>query len=146
VLLALKIVSEGTGSREAASLGGVTVGVIDDILAAAVQRGLLLAPGSLLVRPDSFPRDKIVDPRFFSAPTFTLQWHVTQVCDLHCRHCYDRSDRKDMELSQGIRVLDDLYDFCRTHHVFTQVTFTGGNPLLYPHFNTLYQGRQIVGL
>jgi selenobiotic family peptide radical SAM maturase len=44
-----------------------------------------------------------------------------------------------MELSQGIRVLDDLYDFCRTHHVFTQVTFTGGNPLLYPHFNTLYQ-------
>ena len=138
-LLALKIVSEGTGSREAASLGGVTVGVIDDILAAAVQRGLLLAPGSLLVRPDSFPRGKIVDPRFFSAPTFTLQWHVTQVCDLHCRHCYDRSDRKEMELSQGIRVLDDLYDFCRAHHVYTQVTFTGGNPLLYPHFNALYQ-------
>lgn len=138
-LLALKIVSEGTGDREAASLGGVTVGVIDDILAAAVQRGLLLAPGSLLVRPDSFPRGKIVDPHSFSAPIFTLQWHVTQVCDLHCRHCYDRSDSKDMELSQGIRVLDDLYDFCRTHHVFTQVTFTGGNPLLYPHFNTLYQ-------
>lgn len=138
-LLALKIVAEGMGSREAASLGGVTMGVIDDILAAAVQRGLLLAPGSLLVRPDSFPRGKIVDPRFFSAPTFTLQWHVTQVCDLHCRHCYDRSDRKEMELSQGIRVLDDLYDFCKAHHVFTQVTFTGGNPLLYPHFNTLYQ-------
>ena len=138
-LLALKIVSEGTGSREAASLGGVTVGVIDNILAAAVQRGLLLAPGSLLVRSDSFPRGKIVDPRFFSAPTFTLQWHVTQVCDLHCRHCYDRSDRKEMELSQGIRVLDDLNDFCRAHHVYTQVTFTGGNPLLYPHFNTLYQ-------
>ena len=138
-LLALKIVSEGTGTREAASLGGVTVGVIDDILAAAVRRGLLLAPVSLLVRPDSFHRTKIVDPQFFSAPTFTLQWHVTQICDLHCRHCYDRSDRKEMELSQGMRVLDDLYDFSKAHHVYTQVTFTGGNPLLYPHFNALYQ-------
>jgi selenobiotic family peptide radical SAM maturase len=138
-LLALKIVSEGMGSREAACLGGVTVGAIDDILTAAIQRGLLLAPESLLVRRGSFPRGKNIDPCYFSAPTFTLQWHVTQVCDLHCRHCYDRSDRKDMDLSQGIKVLDDLYDFCQTHHVFTQVTFTGGNPLLYPHFNTLYQ-------
>ena len=138
-LLALKIVSEGTGPREAASLGGVTVGVIDDILAAAVQRGLLLAPESLLVRPDSFPRTSIVDPDFYSTPTFTLQWHVTQVCDLHCRHCYDRSDREEMKLSQGVRVLNDLYDFCHAHHVYTQVTFTGGNPLLYPHFNALYK-------
>lgn len=138
-LLALKIVTERTSSREAASLGGVTVAAIDDILAAAVQRGLLLAPGSLLVRPDSFPRGKFVDLRFFSTPTFTLQWHVTQNCDLHCRHCYDRSDRQAMELSQGIKVLDDLYDFSQTHHVYTQVTFTGGNPLLYPHFNTLYK-------
>ncbi|MDD3813181.1 MAG: thio(seleno)oxazole modification radical SAM maturase SbtM [Desulfocapsaceae bacterium] len=138
-LLALKIVSEEIGSQEAASLAGVTVGVIDDILAAAVQRGLLLSPGSLLIRPDSFPHGKNIDPRYFSAPTFTLQWHITQVCDLHCRHCYDRSDRKAMDLSQGIRVLDDLYDFCKSHHVFTQVTFTGGNPLLYPHFNELYK-------
>ena len=138
-LLALKIVTEGMGSREAANSGGVTVGAIDDILAAAVQRGLVLAPGSLLVRPDLFPRGKIVDPRWFSTPTFTLQWHVTQNCDLHCRHCYDRSDRQVMELSQGIKVLDDLYDFCQTHHAYTQVTFTGGNPLLYPHFNTLYK-------
>ncbi|MBU0664729.1 MAG: selenobiotic family peptide radical SAM maturase [Proteobacteria bacterium] len=138
-LLALKIVSEKIDSREAANLASVTVGVIDDILAAAVRRGLLLAPGSLLVRPDSFPCSKNIDPRYFSAPTFTLQWHITQDCDLHCRHCYDRSDRKDMELSQGIRVLDDLYDFCQAHHVFTQVTFTGGNPLLYPHFNELYK-------
>ncbi|MFH2121988.1 MAG: thio(seleno)oxazole modification radical SAM maturase SbtM [Pseudomonadota bacterium] len=138
-LLALKIVSEEISSREAATLAGITVGAVDDILAAAVQRGLLLSPGSLLVRPDSFPGGKSIDPRYFSAPTFTLQWHITQVCDLHCRHCYDRSDRKEMELAQGIRVLDDLYDFCRDHHVFTQVTFTGGNPLLYPHFNTLYK-------
>jgi len=138
-LLALKIVTEGISSREAASAGGVSVGFIDDILAAAIQHGLLLAPASLLVRPQTFPRGQIVDPRNFSTPTFTLQWHITQTCDLHCRHCYDRSDRPEMELSQGIKVLDQLYDFSAAHHVFTQVTFTGGNPLLYPHFNALYK-------
>jgi selenobiotic family peptide radical SAM maturase len=138
-LLALKIVTEGLAPQDAAKAGNVTVGVIDDILAAAAQQGLLLSPASLLVRADSFPRGKNIDPRFFSTPTFTLQWHITQVCDLHCRHCYDRSDRKELDLSRGIKVLDDLYDFCKKHHVFTQVTFTGGNPLLYPHFNTLYK-------
>jgi selenobiotic family peptide radical SAM maturase len=138
-LLALKIVAEGIDSRKAAGAGGVTVGFVDDLLAAAVQRGLLLAPASLLIRPDFFPRGRLVAPSFFSTPTFTLQWHITQTCDLHCRHCYDRSDRQEMELSQGIKVLDELYEFCRVHHVFTQVSFTGGNPLLYPHFHTLYQ-------
>ncbi len=138
-LLALKIVSEEIDSHQAALEGGVTVGVIDDILYSAIIRGLLIAPKSRLVRSDDFPRGQITDPSWFTSPTFTLQWHVTQVCDLHCRHCYDRSDRVPMQLDQGIRVLDDLYDFCQNHNVFTQVTFTGGNPLLYPHFTELYQ-------
>ncbi len=126
-------------SKQAAKEGGVPVGTIDDILYVAAHRGLLLAPKSLLVRAEDFPRGVLTDPDRFSAPTFTLQWHITQVCDLHCRHCYDRSDRKTLGLKQAIRVLDDLYSFCQQMHVFTQVTFTGGNPLLYPHFNALYK-------
>jgi selenobiotic family peptide radical SAM maturase len=138
-LLALKIVSDDIDSFQAAEEGGVSVGKVDDILYAAVHRGLLLAPKSKLVRGKNFPRGVLTDPDRFSAQTFTLQWHVTQNCDLHCRHCYDRTDRKTLELDQAIRVLDDLYDFCHQQNVFTQVTFTGGNPLLYPHFNELYQ-------
>lgn len=138
-LLALKIVSDGIDSKQAAREGEVSVGTIDDILYSAVVRGLLIAPKSRIVRSENFPRGEITDPAWFSSPTFTLQWHITQVCDLHCRHCYDRSDRTTMELDQGIKILDDLYDFCQAHHVYTQVTFTGGNPLLYPHFIELYQ-------
>lgn len=138
-LLALKLISEGIDSKQAATEGGVSLGAIDDILYSAVHRGVLLAPKSRLVRGKSFPRGVFSDPSRFSAPTFTLQWHITQDCDLHCRHCYDRSDRKALGLSQAIRVLDDLYEFCQQNHVFTQVTFTGGNPLLYPHFNELYR-------
>lgn len=138
-LLALKLTSEQVDSRQAAKEGGVSLGTIDDILYIAVHRGLLLAPKSKIVREKEFPRGVLTDPDRFTSPTFTLQWHITQVCDLHCRHCYDRTDRKTMELDRAIRVLDDLYDFCREHNVFTQVTFTGGNPLLYPHFNELYK-------
>lgn len=138
-LLALKIVSEGISSADAAHEGGVSVGMIDDILTLAVQRGLLLSPPSRLVRTGDFFLQPLVDPRYLTTPTFALQWHITQNCDLHCRHCYDRSDRVTMKLEQGIQVLEQLYAFTQSHHVFSQVTFTGGNPLLYPHFNALYQ-------
>ncbi|MDH4318194.1 MAG: thio(seleno)oxazole modification radical SAM maturase SbtM [Desulfobulbaceae bacterium] len=137
-LLALKLVEEEIDSRDAACQAGVTVGQIDDALYLAEQKGLLIDPPSRIVRPSEFKRELVNDPKYFTTPTFTLQWHITQSCDLHCRHCYDRSEMQDMEPDQCIRVLDDLYVFCRQHHVFTQVTFTGGNPLLYPHFNRIY--------
>jgi len=145
-LLALKIVGEGIPVEEAAREGGVDIGVIEDILWAAVQQGLLLAPPSAIVRPESFRRDFPGADNLLRASAFTLQWHLTQACDLRCRHCYDRSSRPAMTLDQGIRVLDQLYDFCRTHHLYGQVSFTGGNPLLSEHFHQLYREARARGL
>lgn len=138
-LLALKLVSEGIDSSTAAEEGGVSRGTIDDIIYSAIDRGLVMEPESKLVREPDFPRGSITDSAPFFATTFTLQWHITQRCDLYCRHCYDRSDRRTLPLDEAIGILDDLYEFCRQHHVFAQVTFTGGNPLLYAHFKELYQ-------
>ena len=138
-LLALKIVSEGISPREVAETGKVSIGTIDDILYRATSRGLLLAPPSRIARPPDFPRGTISNEKYFVSPVFTLQWHVTQVCDLHCKHCYDRSDRSPLQLDDAIRILDDMYDFCQQHHVYGQISFTGGNPLLYPHFNEVYR-------
>ena len=138
-LLALKLVSEDIDSSTAAEEGGVSLGTIDDIIYAAIDRGLILEPESKLVREPDFFRGDITDSAPYIATTFTLQWHITQKCDLHCLHCYDRSDRRTLPLDEAIRILDELYDFCRQLNVFTQVTFTGGNPLLYPHFNELYK-------
>jgi selenobiotic family peptide radical SAM maturase len=138
-LLALKLVVEDIDSRKAAFQGNVSVGAIDELLYRAVQRGLIIVPPSRIRRTEDFPKGDIKDPEFFSSPTFTLQWHITQTCDLNCRHCYDRSDRHKMTLKQAIRVLDDFYDFCQAHHVFGQVSFSGGNPLLYPHFDRIYR-------
>ena len=138
-LLALKIVTEDIKPRKAAAEGGVAVGAIDDVLYKAEQQGLILAPPSRIRRPAEFSKGEVNDPDFFSSSTFTLQWHITQTCDLDCRHCYDRSDRETMTLKQALGVLDDLYDFCQEHHVFGQVSFSGGNPMLYPHFDRLYR-------
>ena len=137
-LLALKIVAEEMEARTAASEGGVAVGAIDNVLYRAEQFGLILAPPTRIRRSAEFPKGEIHDPEFFSSATFTLQWHITQTCDLDCSHCYDRSYRETMTLEQALGVLDDLYDFCQAHNVFGQVSFTGGNPMLYHHFDRLY--------
>ncbi|WP_051305442.1 thio(seleno)oxazole modification radical SAM maturase SbtM [Desulfogranum mediterraneum] len=139
-LLAIKIVHESMDLHQAAREGGVSLGFIDAILLQAVASGILLRAPSRLCRPvASFPASLSMAEGYRSAPTFTLQWHVTQACDLHCKHCYDRSDRTMLKLEQGLRILDDLYRFCQAHNVHGQVSFTGGNPLLYPRFKELYQ-------
>ncbi len=138
-LLALKLVSEGISSRKAAEDAMVTIGTIDAILAAAVQKGIILSPPSKLIRDKSFFEDRFLETEQQTVGTFTLQWHLTQACDLNCRHCYDRSSRKNMELSQAIHVLDELYAFCEANHVQAQVSFSGGNPMLYPFFYELYR-------
>ncbi|MBI5556031.1 MAG: selenobiotic family peptide radical SAM maturase [Deltaproteobacteria bacterium] len=139
-LLVLKMMVEQISPEAAAAEGKVAVGVIDAALGRAVAQGILLSPPSRIRRnPQTFPKGENIPERFFSSPVFTLQWHITQVCDLHCRHCYDRSDRVALSLDKGIRILDDLRGFCREHHVQGQVSFSGGNPLLYPYFSELYR-------
>ena len=145
-LLALKMVSEGIEPRQAASLGELSVEAIEAALDRAVDKGILLAPPSLIRRDEkSFPITEAVEPRFLAAEIFTLQWHITQACDLHCKHCYDRSDRAPLPLARGLAVLDDLLAFCQSRHVRGQVSFSGGNPLLYPHFLELYQAAVARG-
>lgn len=139
-LLALKIVCEGIDPRQAAALGEFSVGAILATLERGADKGILLAPASRIRRDEeSFPLTGAVEPCFLAAEVFTLQWHITQVCDLHCKHCYDRSDRAPLPLERGLAVLDDLLAFCQSRHVRGQVSFSGGNPLLYPHFLELYR-------
>lgn len=81
-----------------------------------------------------------------SAKRFTLQWHVTHACDLHCKHCYDRTKIAALKLDQAVRVLDQLEAFARQHDVGAGVCFSGGNPFLYRPFLDLYQAAADRGL
>jgi len=145
-LLALKITDEHISPEHAAEEGNVSVGMLDSIIDEAVHEGILLSPPSRLIRdPSTFSVNDYVDESFLSSHSFTLQWHITQACDLHCRHCYDRSTRSPMSLEQGLRILDDVRMFCRNRHVMKAVSFTGGNPFLYPHFLNLYRAASERG-
>lgn len=145
-LLSIKIILEEIDPEKAAAEGGVSIGFIDNIINQSVQHGIILRAPSKL-RRDAKLSDQIdldVD-RYLSPSVFTLQWHITQACDLHCKHCYDRSKRSPLKLEQGFKVLDDLRAFCVRNNIKGQVSFTGGNPLLYPHFTELYRAASDRG-
>jgi hypothetical protein len=113
-LLALKIVVDDVEPSQIAHENMVAVGLLDAAVDRAVRNGILLAPKSLIKRDTPlFLSEETVSENFLSSYSFTLQWHITQACDLHCKHCYDRSARSPMTLNQGIRILSDLYTFCR---------------------------------
>ncbi|MHC1697913.1 MAG: thio(seleno)oxazole modification radical SAM maturase SbtM [Geobacteraceae bacterium] len=144
-LAALKIILEDRDRYAAAREAGVPVGTIDAAVRQAVSRGLLLSPPSRIRRPDSFS-NAAFNERYLSASVFTLQWHITQECDLNCLHCYDRSARSRVLLADGLKILDQMRSFCLSHYVRGQVSFSGGNPLLHPDFMTLYRAAAERGL
>jgi selenobiotic family peptide radical SAM maturase len=139
-LLALKMVAEGITPEAVAAEGGIAIGNLDNLIDRAVRQGLLLAPASRLRRdPSVFTARQKSDEEFLVSDSFTLQWHITQVCDLHCKHCYDRTDRSPLAFEQAVRVLDDLRSFCRERSARCAISFTGGNPLLHPRFLDIYR-------
>lgn len=145
-LLALKIVSENIELSQAAEEGGCSVNYLGKILQEAEKNGLLIRASSRLKRPiDRFPGVFPEHEKYRTASVFTLQWHITQACDLHCRHCYDRSERAAVSLDQGLKVLNQMQVFCKNFNVQGQITFTGGNPLLHHNFLELYQAAADKG-
>ena len=139
-LLVLKLVVEGITPKDAAAEGAVTISAIDAAIDFSIKEGILLSPPSLLRRdPSIISATGLFDDSFGATTSFTLQWHITQTCDLHCKHCYDRSGRSELDFGKALSILDELHDFCRKKRVKGRISFSGGNPLLYPHFDDLYR-------
>ncbi len=133
------MVVESLSPAEVAAAGALQPHQVNDLLAHAAQIGVVLAPRPLLARAGDLARGAITDESYFLSTSFTLQWHLTQACDLHCRHCYDRSARAAVALPDALRVLEDLEGFCRERRVSGSVSLSGGNPLLHPDFLAIYR-------
>jgi selenobiotic family peptide radical SAM maturase len=137
-LLALKLTGEGI-DIETAIQAGASFEMIADSLRQSIKHGMVIPSRSILRRDTSFyPKENPPHADLVYVNTFTLQWHITHACDLHCKHCYDRSKRSPLTLQQGESIIDDLRQFCREHYVNGHICFSGGNPLLYPQFFELY--------
>ncbi len=138
-LLVLKLAMENLDSQAVAARGNTQTAGINGAVLEALNRGVILGPKPGIERSGIQNTQTRIFTPYMSSRVFALQWHITQACDLHCRHCYDRTPCPNLPLIKEIAVLDNLFDFCSVNNLFGQVTFTGGNPLLHPHFHSLYK-------
>lgn len=72
-------------------------------------------------------------------PSFAFQWHITDVCDQRCRHCYlfaeDACARLDaMPWPAMAKVVNGIESMCSRLNRTPYVYLTGGDPLLHPDF------------
>lgn len=86
------------------------------------------------------PRRRVVEVGRNETPSLRyLMVEVTDRCNLRCRHCYlGNAGTNDLEWEAARRVLDDFDDMGGL-----RLMVTGGEPLLYPHFELL--NRELAG-
>ncbi len=65
---------------------------------------------------------------------FHFQWHITNLCNLHCEHCYqdDFSTKRDLDWSGLRKVSDNLLNTIKEWDQKACIHVTGGEPLLKP--------------
>ncbi|MGO8991442.1 MAG: radical SAM protein [bacterium] len=63
---------------------------------------------------------------------FYIQWHITNLCNLRCRHCYqdDFSRKNDLDWAGLEKVCDNLLGALREWGKTACIHLTGGEPLL----------------
>ena len=66
---------------------------------------------------------------------FVLQWHISEVCNLRCLHCYQEK-HKPVALSYDklLLILDQYRELLKKLKLKGHVNLTGGEPLCSPHF------------
>ena len=67
---------------------------------------------------------------------FSLQWHITEMCDQRCKHCYifageDKKCSLEFDLDTLSKILDNFVEFCERVDKIPYLAITGGDPLLY---------------
>lgn len=72
----------------------------------------------------------------FEAPLY-VAWEITHRCNARCLHCYSASGpdadcSHDLSVSEGVRLIDQLADAG-----VMVLAFSGGEPMLHPHWHTL---------
>ena len=145
-LLVLKMVLENIDARDVAQTGAIPLVAVRAAVDRTAEKGIIFLPSSRIRRNREVEEaSPYTDEQFQVSSSFTLQLHITQACDLHCRHCYDRSDRSALMLPEALRILEEMDHFCRERNVSGQVSFTGGNPLLHPDFPAMYQAAADYG-
>ena len=71
--------------------------------------------------------------------SFYIQWHITNFCNLRCRHCYQADFTKEEDLGwEGLKdVSENILSALRAWRDRACIHLTGGEPLLKPELYSL---------
>jgi len=66
--------------------------------------------------------------------SFHIQWHITNLCNLRCQHCYqdDFSKKKDLDWAGLKKISDNILTTIKEWDRTACIHLTGGEPLLKP--------------
>ena len=70
---------------------------------------------------------------------FILQWHITNKCDMRCKHCYiphkvKDEDKEKITIKRCYEIIDELSYLGKRWGLTPRINFSGGNPLLDDYF------------
>lgn len=61
---------------------------------------------------------------------FHIHWHITGICNLNCKHCYQELSRRELDIHYLRQIADKIKYFAQKEKVKCIITFTGGEPFL----------------
>lgn len=74
---------------------------------------------------------------------FAIQWHITDICDQRCKHCYIFSEGHPCLISTSFddikNTLSQIKELCQNLNREPYIYLTGGDPILHPNFWQLLQ-------
>lgn len=89
----------------------------------------------------------------FRPKSFHLQWHITERCNLHCKHCYSDPAllKNELSLQELIGILNQYVEQIEKWELpkrAVRISFTGGEPFIRKDFFDLlekcYENRNIT--
>ena len=75
----------------------------------------------------------------FNPRSFHLQWHITERCNLRCRHCYQDPDflKKEIGIQELVKILEDFIKQIKVWGLSREavrISLTGGEPFVRKDF------------
>lgn len=68
--------------------------------------------------------------------SFYIQWHITERCNLRCKHCYQDNSyiNNELDFNSLCNILDSYIKTLKIWKIRGSISITGGEPLIREDF------------
>ena len=65
----------------------------------------------------------------------TMQWHLSEICNLKCKHCYQEKHKPiQLPLNDLKKIIKQYKELLKKEKTYGHINLTGGEPLMCPFF------------